>query len=129
VDSGQWSVTEDLQANQVAMKEKTENSDQERLVEEIEAKQRNIDWPDAMKNSSSVDEFLWKGSPDAPLVQRMGAWIFGLTFMLMGLCLFDIAYEKQDRACGIFSLLPFFLGVKVFLNGFRKHKAAKHNPE
>jgi hypothetical protein len=108
------------------VKDKTENSNQERLVEEIEAKQRNTVWPDTMINSRGVDEFLWKGSPDAPLVQRIGAWIFGLTFILLGLGLFDIAYEKHDRVLGVFSLLPLFLGVKVFLNGFRRHKATRH---
>jgi hypothetical protein len=111
---------------QIVMKHSMENPEQERLIEEIEAKQRNIDWPDAMNNGRSVDEFLWKGDLDAPLVQRMGAWIFGLTFILMGLGLFDIAYEKQDRMTGVFSLLPLFLGIKVFLNGFRRHRAIKH---
>jgi hypothetical protein len=64
-------------------------------MEEIEAKQRNTVWPDTLRNSRSVDEFLWKGSSDAPLVQRAGAWIFGLTFILLSLALLDVAYEKQ----------------------------------
>lgn len=108
------------------MKDKMGNSNQDRFVEEIEAKQRNTVWPDTMKNGRSVDEFLWKGSPDAPLVQRMGAWIFGMFFMLGGSAWFDAAYEKHDRVLGVISLLPFFIGVKVFLNGFRKCKAGQH---
>jgi hypothetical protein len=108
------------------MRDRTHNSEHDRLIDEIKDRQSNTLWPDAMKNSSSVDEFLWKGSPDAPLIQRMGAWIFGLTFILLGLGLFDIAYEKHDRVTGVFSLIPFFIGIKIFLNGFRKNKITKH---
>ena len=79
-----------------------------------------------MKNSSSVDEFLWKGSPDAPLVQRIGAWIFGLTFILLGLGWFDVAYERHWRAFGVLSIVWFFIGGKVFLNGLRRQRTAKH---
>jgi hypothetical protein len=109
------------------MKDKTENLGQKRLIEEIEAKQSNTLWPDATNNSRSVDEFFWKGDPNAPLVQRMGAWIFGLTFILMGLGLFDIAYEKQDRLTGVISLIPFLLAAKSFSTAYvgtaAKHKA------
>jgi hypothetical protein len=111
------------------MKEKTKNSDQERLVEEIEAKQRNTLWPDTMKNSSSVDEFLWKGSPDALLVQRMGAWIFGLLFILVGIGWLLVAIQKQYWVVGVLSIFWFFIGGKIFLNGFRRHTATKHKKE
>jgi len=54
------------------------SSDTEKLIEEARAKQSNTVWPDTLLNGRSVDEFLLKGSPDAPIVQRIGAWIFGL---------------------------------------------------
>ena len=108
------------------MKNKTENSNQQRLVEEIEAKQKNTVWPDTMKNSRSVDEFLWKGSPDAPLIQRMGAWLFGIFFLLCGFACLDLAYKSHSWADVIYSVAGFLIGGKVFLNGFRRHKAAKH---
>ena len=64
------------------MMDETEIRDRDGVIEEIKAKQRNTAWPDTIVNSRGVDEFLWKGSSDAPLVQRIGAWIFGLTFVL-----------------------------------------------
>lgn len=94
--------------------------DQQRFVEDFKAKQSNTLWPDTLKNSKGVDEFLWKGSPDAPLVQRIGAWIFGLTFILLGFAFVDIAYEKHSAFDLVFSSIWFLIGGKVFLNGFRK---------
>jgi hypothetical protein len=111
------------------MTDQTEISEQQSLIEEIKATQQNTLWPDTMKNSSSVDEFLWKGSPDAPLVQRIGACIFGLTFILGGLGWFAAAYEKNDRVFGILSIPWFFIGGKIFLNGFRRRKTSSDRSE
>jgi hypothetical protein len=55
----------------------------------------------------------------------MGAWILGLFFILMGLLFFDIAYEKHSRLLGVFSIPWVFLGIRVFLNGSRRRKAAR----
>ncbi len=46
------------------------------LLEEVSRRQRNTLWPDAMVNSSSVDALLWKGSPKATKVQRVGIVIW-----------------------------------------------------
>jgi hypothetical protein len=98
---------------------------QDQAIEEVRAKQRNTVWPDPFINSRSVDEFLWKGSPGAPLVQRIGAWIFGLTFILIGLGWVDVAYERRWPVFGVLSILWFAVGGKVFLNGFRRRKVEK----
>ncbi|MGA3010399.1 MAG: hypothetical protein ABSD72_09070 [Terracidiphilus sp.] len=103
--------------------------DHDAVIEEVTGKQSNTLWPDTMKNSSGVDEFLWKGDPSAPLVQRIGAWIFGLVFILCGLAWFDAAYEKHSRVFGVLSIPWFFIGGRIFLNGFRKRGAAKHKSE
>jgi predicted tellurium resistance membrane protein TerC len=76
-----------------------------------------------MINSRGVDEFLWRGDPDAPPVQRMAAWIFGLAFMIVGLALLCIAHDKQSWIDIAVSLVSFLIGGKVFLNGFRRRKA------
>jgi hypothetical protein len=102
---------------------KSNQSDQDRLIEDIKAKQKNTVWPGPLLNSRGVDEFLWKGSPDAPLVQRLGAWIFGVTFILLGAIFVDIAYERQSWVVIVVSIGLFLLGGRVFLNGFKRHKA------
>ena len=93
---------------------------QQKLTEEIKAKQSNILWPDAMKNSSGVDAFLWKGAPDAPLVQRIGASIFGLFFLLAGVSFLDVAHKKHEPLYLVMAFAFFALGTRVCLNGFRR---------
>ncbi|HEX4321824.1 MAG TPA: hypothetical protein VHZ52_13010 [Acidobacteriaceae bacterium] len=104
------------------MNEKPVDPETDALIEDVRARQSNTLWPDALRNGRSVDAFLWKGDPNAPLVQRIGAWIFGLTFILIGLCSVDIAFEKPEDAWpwGAFSVILFMIGGKVFLNGFRR---------
>lgn len=93
---------------------------QQKLTEEFKAKQSNILWPDAMKNSRGVDEFLWKGAPNAPLVQRIGAWIFGIVFLLFGIAFLDIAHRLHSPSDLVIALAFFGLGTRVCLNGFRR---------
>jgi hypothetical protein len=105
------------------MKSKTTNASRKKLIEEMKAKQSNTVWPGPMINSRGVDEFLWRGDPDAPLVQRMAAWIFGIFFIVVGgLGWLDIAYQKHWRAFGLLSIVWFYVGGRVFLNGFRRRK-------
>jgi hypothetical protein len=102
------------------MKNEAEIPEQRRIIEEIKAKQRNSVFPDTLRNSRSVDEFLWRGSPKATLVQRMAAWMFGLFFTLAGVAFLDVAYEKHYWIYGVLSIGWFLVGGKVFPNGFRR---------
>jgi hypothetical protein len=99
-----------------------------RTVEELKARQRNLVWPDALINSRGVDEFLWRGAPDAPLVQRVGAWLFGLAFAAVGIGWLVVAYKKHFIVFGILSVVWLYVGARVFLNGFlrRGTKPAKN---
>jgi hypothetical protein len=102
------------------MNQESGNSAADRLIEEIKAKQSNTVWPDTLRNSRGVDEFLWKGAPNAPLVQRIGAWIFGLTFILLAVVFADIAYEKHAWPIGALAVILLMVGGKVCLNGIRR---------
>lgn len=108
---------------------KSDSEPQQQLVEEIKEKQRNTVWPDTLLNSRNVDEYLWKGSPNAPLVQRIGAWLFGFTFILLGVMLVEVdretTPERKSIALVILAVLFFGLGIKVFLNGFRRRHKEK----
>jgi hypothetical protein len=48
-----------------------------------------------------------EGLSGCPLVQRIGAWLFGLTFVFMGICFVDIAYKKQSWGKRYFQSLGF----------------------
>jgi hypothetical protein len=51
------------------------------FIEEMQSRQRNIDWPDRIRNAWRVDEFLWKGVARPIPVQHIGAWMFGIVFL------------------------------------------------
>jgi hypothetical protein len=92
------------------------------FIDEIKARQRNIVWPDALVNSRAVDVFLWRGSSDAPLVQRIGAWLFGLLYLGFGVVLWSIARREKLLPLAVISAASFLLGAKIFLNGFLKKR-------
>ena len=64
-----------------------------------------------------VLEFLWKGSPDPSLVQRIGAFLVGLFFMSVGVN--TLTGAIGDRCSLLFlPALCLLTGAKVFGNGF-----------
>jgi hypothetical protein len=95
---------------------------QEHLIEDARARQRNTLWPDAMVNSSSVDALLWKGSPNATKVQRVGIAIWGMCFGFLGAVCELGAYEKQELFLMFFGLPWLALGAKLFLIAFKRNR-------
>ena len=61
----------------------------------IEARQRNIVWPDTLRNGALVDAFLWKGSPDATPTQRIGIALFGFLFLCPAVLLVGFGCFEQ----------------------------------
>ena len=106
------------------MKPRTRSSkDFRSFIGEIRAKQRNLVWPDVLLNSKGVDSVLFKGSRNPPLVQRIGAWLFGLTYFGLGLGLIEVGRETRSLVMSIFGLAFAFAGVVVFRNGFGKRRS------
>lgn len=106
-----------------------DHRDLDEFIQETRASQRNIVFPDTVRNGRSVDAFLWHGSPDPPLVQRIGAWIFGSTFIGLGLSSFIMAAafirDGSWSGFGVFILIGFLVllfGIRTFRNGFPKPK-------
>ena len=107
------------------MKRPSEHKDLDEFIGDIKSKQQNLVWPGAWVNATRVDRFLWKGSANPTLVQRVAAWMFGLVFVGFGLEFFAFAVRFRysfasvlvavTLACG-FALA----GIKIFLNGFPK---------
>ncbi|HEY4362002.1 MAG TPA: hypothetical protein VGN17_13580 [Bryobacteraceae bacterium] len=72
--------------------------DHDQYVADLKARQRNIVFPDTVRNGRAVDKLLWKGDPDAPLVQRIGMLILGICCGGTGLTF--IFYFSQDDGFG-----------------------------
>jgi hypothetical protein len=74
----------------------------ERFRSYLEAKQRNIDWFDVMRNGSTLDAFLWKGTTHLTRIQRAGLWTFGIMFIFISTGTALIAWEQHSA----FVLVP-----------------------
>ena len=99
------------------------------FLEESRQRQRNVVFPDTVRNTRSLDAFLWKGSPNPTRVQRVGARLFGITFIGLGGCL--ITFVDAGRSDGEWvtafvltsmSLGAIALGIRTFRNGFPRRK-------
>ena len=94
-----------------------------RLIEEIEAKQKNTVRPDPLKNSASVDALLWRGSSEATRTQRLGILVFGMAFILVGVAILLLAGEHRSSIHLIVGLLFCALGARVTFNAFRRSRS------
>jgi hypothetical protein len=93
------------------------------LLKDFESHQRNVVWPDTMVNGHSVDELLWKGSPNATKVQRVGIAIWGLFFLSLGVFfVFVLASEQHSFFAAILGLLLMALGTRIILNAFNRRQ-------
>jgi hypothetical protein len=95
------------------------------MLEEIKDKQRNIVWPDTLRNGRDVDALVFRGSPKATLVQRIGILLFGVALLMMAIAMIDVGKEGNSFAfygAGIGLLL---LGAWVLFNGMRRNKSKR----
>ena len=108
------------------MSEKDRHDGQRRLVEDLEAKQKNTVWPGTLINGRGVDVFLWRGTAHPTCVQSMAAVLFGLLFIAFAIGFCGIASERHSLLLDFFSLGWLCLGVRVLFNSLpkrsRKHK-------
>jgi hypothetical protein len=99
------------------------------FVDETRARQRNIVFPETVRNLRSATAFLWNGSTNPPLVQRVGAWILGSVWMIAGMWGFSLAVQMRvdDGFSGTVVVMiamaaaAGFVGIKIFRNGFPRH--------
>jgi hypothetical protein len=98
------------------------HSKRDKWESEFDARQRNIQWSEVLRNSSLVEGFAWKGSRNATLVQRVGIGLIAL-FLPLPILLFNMALDEGLTALGIglFLLCLPFAGItyKLFRNVFR----------
>jgi preprotein translocase subunit SecF len=92
----------------------------DRYIEDVEARQRNVLWPDTLKNAKSVDKLIFVGSTTASPIQRIGMLLFAFSFIGIGLVLL-VQDFRAGSAVGIFvDFIPALLGVIVLVNALRK---------
>jgi hypothetical protein len=94
----------------------------EEIREEIEAKQRSVLFPDGLRAGKSVDDFLWKGDPNAKPIQRAGLVVFAVTFWIVGGFIIAISWAKDEGvACLVTSLVgsaAVLISIRLLRNAF-----------
>jgi hypothetical protein len=92
------------------MKKPIDNKEKlDSYIQSVRSSQGSTVWPDVLRGGRSVDEVLWKGRRDAPMVQRIGAVILGLAYLLVGLAFFGMALEQRKWFIG--ASVPIIFGV------------------
>ena len=109
-------------------------ADIESFVRRTAEGQRNIVWPDPLAHSRAVDVFLWRGSPNPTMVQRIAAWIMGFSFIAVGLgCLsltwLDGTWSLGPLTIGALGLFGVIVGIKIFSSGWRRRTHPIRDPE
>jgi len=99
---------------------KRDETELDTYIESIKDRQSNLVWPDTMHNSRAVDEILWKGSRNAPLVQRIGIFIFAFVFVLAGLTVISMAIENKVWYLCALAAVIFMVAGRFIRNGMRK---------
>ena len=106
------------------MKHHRRASGLDKYIDDIKSKQNNIIWPNPLRNSGSVDAFLFKGSANPRPVQRVAAWLFGLTYIAGGVIFLGVAWHVKENAWIPASLGVALLavGIWIFHSGVRRHR-------
>ena len=89
-------------------------------IEDLKARQRNLVFPDVLRGGRSVDELLWKGARDAPLVQRIGVVILALAYVLVGIVFVSMSVEQGEWFTGAFAGLLFIAAGWFIRNALRR---------
>jgi hypothetical protein len=107
----------------------------DKFIDESRARQRNIVFPDTVRNARAADYFLWHGSPNPLFVQRIAAWFVGLILIGIGSTFLPQAAMARDEGSWIgfgamilASASLVMVGIRIFRNGFHKsHKPPGSN--
>jgi len=104
------------------------------FIEETRERQRNIVFPDTVRNARSADAFFWRGSSRPTFVQRIAAWMFGLGFIAGGIEAFWLAFVSRSSFAEVLflvsmSVMSVWVGTRIFRNGFpRSAKTTTSRP-
>ena len=89
-------------------------------IGDLTSRQKNLIWPDILRVGRSVDEYLWKGDRKAPLVQRIGAFLFALCYLAVGLFVLGMTGGWRYWPFDAIAILYVMVGVKVWLSAAKR---------
>lgn len=84
----------------------------------LRERQTNVVWPHTLANGAEVDRFLWHGSSNPTMVQRIGLFLLGVVIALTGTLGLFLTYA-QHWIWGPVALPTFIFGVRITYNSLR----------
>ena len=97
-----------------------DHRDLDDFIARTRAAQRNIVFPDAVTNLRGVEMFMLRGSPNPTMVQRIGAWMFGMFFFMPDFSAYVMRSRIRTAHLSSECILIIGLGIHVFRIGFRR---------
>lgn len=96
-------------------------------ADQLRNRQENLTWPNYVVNSRGADQILFKGVENPTLVQRIAAWLFGLTYIAIGFGFWAITLtmEQNSWVMWILAGIMWVLGSWVCYNGSRNRRKEK----
>jgi hypothetical protein len=105
------------------MKDHNHVSHQHELIGKLKARQSNTLWPDTLRATRDVGEFLWHGDTKATPVQRAALVIFALMYLVpaLGFAIFMFKEKSWVLRAEFTPLGLIFLvvGIRLSRNVFR----------
>ena len=71
----------------------SDKPEHKRINEDVETKQRGIVGSDMLRQSRSIDEFLWRGDRKAKPIQRAALCIYSIMFLSMRVKFLMLAWK------------------------------------
>jgi hypothetical protein len=102
---------------------------QDTWTSEFEAKQRNRVWPDTMRNSR-VDVLFFKRNPNAPMVQRVGCWVFSTPmFFITATAIAEMMNSRNGSWVVVAVASPEAMAPRCYLAAnYRDHRLYRASP-
>jgi hypothetical protein len=98
------------------------------MMDDLAAKQRNILWPQSLRNGRNVDTFLWKGAEKPTASMRIGAFLLGTIYLISALA---ICYASAEGGSILGVLISFgflYLGARVLIRSVPKKEGRGNLP-
>jgi len=76
--------------------------------------------PSVEVNKRRAHELFWRGTPNAPPIQRIAVCLLGLTLLGVGLATLSDAHEGRSFSQAIFGMGALLIGATWIRNGIRR---------
>lgn len=90
------------------------------LLDDMKTAQRNTIWPTTLRGGKAIDEYLWRGAKNAPLIQRVGAVILAMAYLAVALFFISFATNGGGVLAALFAFALVAVGARIVWSANRR---------